>query len=215
MAFGALLFGVVGEHGLRLHFRGRGFFAGHLDDYLYPAFISHAGGKQLSNRSREDIFAAGLQSGRLRRARRHQPRALLTLGTGQERPRWLGNRLFVSLPVLEAIPYMRNGQLVARPEPPKLYALAIDPDTVGRAEVLDHDLAALRRHTAVMPRHAERIQACITCGVPTDNHHGAVQQDVWTFIQGHKACRHGLRSLPEAIGAATVQFACQQAESGL
>jgi hypothetical protein len=39
----------------------------------------------------------------------------------------------------------------------------------------------------MMPRHAERIQPGITRWMSAHNDHGAIQRDVWTFIEGHES----------------------------
>ncbi len=102
-----------------------------------------------------------------------------------------GDRSLVCLPVFQTIPNVSNRQLISGSNPPDLHPLAVDSDAVGASQVADHHFAVFVRHAAVMSRNAKRIKTCIARWVTTHNHHGTVQVDVWTFIEGHKSCGHG------------------------
>ena len=82
---------------------------------------------------------------------------------------------------------MGDRELVSRPEPPHLHALAVDPDAVGAPQVAHHQLVFVLRHAAVMTGDTQRIEPGIALGMAADDHHGAIQGDVGSVVDGHQA----------------------------
>jgi hypothetical protein len=68
--------------------------------------------------------------------------------------------------------------------------LAVDANPICATKITNHYFIVIVRHAAVVARDAQRIQTRITLRMPPDNHHGAIQGDVWTFVQGHQTCGH-------------------------
>jgi len=183
--------GVLRRVALR-HDRGRflpgRIVLGHLNDDLDPALVSYPDREQLADRGGQGVLTPGLEGGpalRLGRHRRHGPLVLSARQTAQ--PSRLGDRLLVGLAVLETIPDVRDRQLVPRPQPADLHPLAVDPDAIGAAQVPHDHFAILLGHAAMVSRDPQRIQAGITRRMATHHYHGAVQHDVWTFIECHQS----------------------------
>jgi hypothetical protein len=221
MAFAGTFGRMIRDQG-SLRLVGRRLVAGHLDNDLYAALVSHIRREQLAYGGGQCELAAvvegeglAFQEVWLDLVRGTELRALAGLGAAQERACRFGDGGFVGLAVLETISDMSNGQLIARPQPPELDALPVDANAIGAAQVLDHDLAALLHHAAVVPRDAERIEAGFAPWVSAHHHHGTVQHDVWTFIEGHQSCGHCTKSLAEANGYEAILFTRQKAKPEL
>jgi len=187
--FGGVLRNMVLRMGTGIFLTGR-VVAGHLDNDLNPALIGDSGRKQLANGRGEDIltrltegdgffFASGSRD---RGAPIFRPRT-----DGGRHAHRLGNGLVVGLSVLQPIADVSNRQFITRSQSAHLHPLPIDPNAIGTPKVPDHDLAILLGHATVMARHAERVEPRLACRMAAHNHYGAIQRDVWTFIQGHKA----------------------------
>jgi len=172
--------------------------ASHLDDDLNAALVGNPIRQQLAHRRRERIFAHiperrhdfGWPGGDRGRtfilgdgpAQNHSPSA----------PPGLGNRLVVTLTVLQPITDMRDRELITGTQPASFHPLSIDSNAIGASQVAHRHLAILMAHATVLPGNTKRIKTCVARRVPSHNHHGAVQRDVWTFIECHKSsCGHG------------------------
>ena len=94
------------------------------------------------------------------------------------------------LPVVETIADVGDRQLVARPEPADFHPLTVDPDAVGASQVADHHVVLVLRHATVMAGDPQRIEPCVALGMTTHDHHGAVQHDVGTLVEGHQTHGH-------------------------
>jgi hypothetical protein len=159
----------------------------HLHNDLDATLLGDADGQQLSNRSSQgvlatlrmrgwparDVFQRHCESRMLFRTRRHADR--------------FGNRLLVSLAILQPIPDMGDRQLITGPQAADFHAMSIDSNAVRAPEVSDEHFAILLRHTTMMPRHTQRIQSRIACRMAPHDNHGAIQRDIWTFIEGHQS----------------------------
>jgi hypothetical protein len=170
--------------------------AGHLDDYLNPAFLSNRGGEDPSDGCRQGIFICGE---RTKRRVIWRVTILLELGiwfpvTG--RRSWNASRkgtrtprvresLVVGLTIIEPIPNMSYRKLIAGFQPPHLNSLSVDSDSVGAPQVSDDDFTTLLHHATMVARHPERVETSITGWVPADHNHSTIQHDILTFIEGH------------------------------
>ena len=68
---------------------------------------------------------------------------------------------------------------------------------------LHHDLAVLLRHAAVVTRDAKGIETRVAGRMTPHDDHGAIQRDIWTFIEGHQSNGHGDTSSIDAAGGTT------------
>jgi hypothetical protein len=139
MTFGRVLRGVTLHEGPWVRLRSAR--AGHLDDDLNAAFVGHSVRKQLADRRRNGILARVTQRYDLGGT---SGAAVIVCGSiaiaipipipvqdaPASTPR-LGDRLFVTVTILEAVSNMCDRQLIARLEPADFHSLAIDPDAVG------------------------------------------------------------------------------------
>jgi len=56
----------------------------------------------------------------------------------------------------------------------------------------------------MVTRDSERIEASVAVRVSPHHDHGAIQRDVWTFIEGHQSNGHGETSSIEAMGGPAI-----------
>jgi hypothetical protein len=61
---------------------------------------------------------------------------------------------------------------------------AVDPDTIGTAQVEDHDVPIREFQTAVTPGDSERLEADVARRMTAHNDRRTVQDDVRTFVKG-------------------------------
>ena len=186
--------------GLQLHCRL--FVASHLNDDLDPALVSNPVGKQFSHGGGKafsppvpngDALRPGLIStggtprGRLRDS---------SSAAGPRPTRPSDSTIVCSCPW----PFSRRKRMCA-----------IDSSSPGRnrprstlcplirmpfvlPKVAHRHFAFFLAHAAMLPRHPQRIETCVARRMPAHDHHGAVQQDIRTFIKGHKSDGHRVSS---------------------
>jgi hypothetical protein len=204
MTFLGMLWSVVRRQFRRPPFTGLAIL-GHLNDDLNPALIGDPDREQLANGGGQGVLTATVEGRCSLGLGSQRCRSLLMRPARQgAEPGRLGDRLLVRLAILKAIPDVGDRELIPWPQTADLDALTIDPDAVGTTQVPHDHFAVLLRHTAMMPRHPERIQAGITRRMTAHHHHGTVQRDVWTFIEGHQSCGHGKTSSIDNLGGAAL-----------
>jgi hypothetical protein len=104
----------------------------------------------------------------------------------------------LSSAVLKPIAYVSNGKLIARSEPTSFHALTVDSNPIGTSQVADDKLVLVLGHATMVSRDTQRIEPDVAQGMAADDHHGTIQGDVRTFIQGNQACGHEGASCPES-----------------
>ncbi len=166
---------------------------GHLHDNLDATLIGHARGQKLSDRggkgvlapigkrSRPLAFRSGFQ-------RHSSPKSLFGMSRhAQHAPPGFGDRLFMSLAILQPITDMGDRQLISRPQSTDLDTLPIDANAIRAAQISDKYFAILLRHTAMMTRHTQRIKSRVTSRMAPHDNHSTIQSNIWTFIEGHQS----------------------------
>src|SRR6516162_7949265 len=90
----------------------------------------------------------------------------------------------------EPVADVSNRQLITGLQTAGLDPHAIDPDAIGAAKVADHDLVMVAGHAAVMSRNPQRFQPGVASRTTAHDDHGAIQSDVWAFIESDESCGH-------------------------
>ena len=88
---------------------------------------------------------------------------------------------------IDAIPEVRDRQLVSHPQPTDCYPFTVDLDAIRATQVANDDLAVLLCQAAMATRKPERIAACVTRWVPSHHDHVLVDQNVWAPVEGQES----------------------------
>jgi hypothetical protein len=91
---------------------------------------------------------------------------------------------------------MGDTQHVAGSEKARRHALAVDPGSIGAAQVANEDLAVHKDQAAVVTRYSRRIKTDITSSIAADERERLFETEVGFPVQGDEAREHDQKCQP-------------------